>query len=390
MLGVLARHSAAAILLAVFLEELGMPMPIPTDLLIMFAGATHARTFSLFIGWVIMLSLVSVLGASGLYAVVRRGGRPLVERYGRYIHLGPAQLARSEAWLIRHGWYGIALGRSIPGLRYATVVACGLFNVPYRLFFTAHLVGSSIYVIVLLGVGRFFGPAIIERIHVPHSALRLLWLLALSVGLPLLFIWWSRRAHVRQPVQPSRARVLSAVLLASFVGAMALAASWATATTIVELLGAAHLLPPLPPFTRVRVAQRLVALPLLSTIVLLLCTGVSVAYYEFILPRLAPRIGTLWWQVLDLLVLSSGVIAGVLTLLFVTTRGSLFVGPRYVIMLLLLVITLSVVSYAVTTVYGRLLAIAVLPSLRRRRSRMSIPPLAVVEVESIDVEEPQR
>lgn len=103
MLGGLAKHSAIAIVLAVFLEELGIPMPIPTDLLIILAGATHAHTLPQCVGWVVVLSLASLVGASGLYAVVRRGGRPLVERYGRYIHLGPKQLARSEAWLARYG-----------------------------------------------------------------------------------------------------------------------------------------------------------------------------------------------------------------------------------------------------------------------------------------------
>jgi len=38
MMGLLERHSLIAILIAVLLEELGIPMPIPTDLLIVFAG----------------------------------------------------------------------------------------------------------------------------------------------------------------------------------------------------------------------------------------------------------------------------------------------------------------------------------------------------------------
>ena len=118
MWGLIARHTAIAICLAVVLEELGLPMPIPTDLLIVTAGATGNRTWASFAWWFVILSLASATGASGLYAIVRRGGRPLIERFGRYVHLGPKTLARGEALLARGGWAGIALGRATPGLRF--------------------------------------------------------------------------------------------------------------------------------------------------------------------------------------------------------------------------------------------------------------------------------
>ena len=44
MLGLVTRHSLIAICLAVFLEELGIPMPIPTDILIVFAGVAAGQS----------------------------------------------------------------------------------------------------------------------------------------------------------------------------------------------------------------------------------------------------------------------------------------------------------------------------------------------------------
>lgn len=44
MLGSLARHSFGAILLAVIIEELGLPLPIPTDLMIVFAGTAAGHS----------------------------------------------------------------------------------------------------------------------------------------------------------------------------------------------------------------------------------------------------------------------------------------------------------------------------------------------------------
>jgi len=187
MMGLIERHSLIAILIAVLLEELGIPMPIPTDLLIVFAGVRVAGSTNAFVTWFLLLNLASAAGASGLYLIVRRGGRPLIERYGRYVHLGPQQVDRAERLLGRGGWWSIAIGRAIPGLRYLTVIACGLFKVPYLRFVTAHMVGSSIYIGIFLALGVFFGPKVAEYLHLPELELRLIWLLALAIEFESIF-----------------------------------------------------------------------------------------------------------------------------------------------------------------------------------------------------------
>src|ERR687885_1366871 len=193
MLDSLARYSLLVVLLAITVEELGIPMPIPTDVLIVFTGTRVGLSVPQLVFSFAMLTMASTVGASCLYVIIRRGGRPLVERFGRYVHLGPKQLARSEALLARGGWSAIATGRAIPGLRYPTVIACGLFKVPYPRFVFAHLAGSSVYIAVFLALGALFGPAILERINLPALGIRLLWLLPLAVGLPLLMVWWGSR-----------------------------------------------------------------------------------------------------------------------------------------------------------------------------------------------------
>ena len=103
MLGSLARHSFVAILLAVMIEELGLPSPIPTDVMIVFAGTTTEESLPRLVLYFVALTLASAVGGSGLYFIVRRGGRPLVDRFGRYVHLGPEQLAQAENLLERGG-----------------------------------------------------------------------------------------------------------------------------------------------------------------------------------------------------------------------------------------------------------------------------------------------
>jgi len=375
MLGLLAKHSFTAICLAVLLEELGIPMPIPTDFLIIFAGVGRARSLAELALAYVMLTMASTLGASGLYAIVRRGGRPLIDRFGRYVHLGPEQLARSEALLKRSGWAGIAIGRAVPGLRYVTVIACGLLNVPYRRFVTAHIVGSSVYIAVFLTLGALFGPTIADYVHLPELWLRLLWLLALAVVLPLLVVWCCYRAHAQRPAEPSRRRVLGSVLLASFAGTTTLAATWATIATVAELMGRPHQLNvvfTLAGWLLNSGLRATNAYMLIYTNLLLLCVGVGVVYYEIILPRLAPRGASLLRQVLGLALLSIVLVAIFLAPTLIAGQGSQPArwwyagGPA-----LLLDIALGILCYSLTTACGRALAIVVLPSLRRSSTHPS-------------------
>ncbi len=350
------------------IEEVGIPLPIPSDFLVVIAGTMADRSLPRLVLFGVVLTMVSGVGASGLYAIVRRGGRPLVERFGGYVQLGPEQLARAEALLSRSGWGGIAVGRATPGLRYATVIACGLLEVSYPRFVTATLVGSSVYVGAFLALGALFGPAVLERIHLPALAVRLLWVLPLAVGLPLLMVWGSSRSA--QPDDPSPRRVAGAALLGSFAGAIALAATLSATATVAELAGASHPINVAYAFVvgwLVGAGSAVHATSLLLYMgLLLLLVGINAAYYEFVLPYLAPRGVSRPWQVLGLALLTVGVFG----LFFASTafvrRDDAFdLWWRTGVPTALIGITCGLAVYALTAVYGRALAIAVAPTRRR-------------------------
>jgi membrane protein DedA with SNARE-associated domain len=366
MLTSLAKHSFGAILLVVIIEEVGIPLPIPSDFLVIFAGTMADRSLPRLVLFFVALTMASGVGASGLYAIVRRGGRPLVERFGRYVHLGPEQLSRAERLLSRSGWGGIAVGRATPGLRYATVIACGLLKISYPRFVTATLAGSSVYVGAFLALGAIFGPTLLERIHLPALAMRLLWVLPLAIGLPLLMIWGSSRSA--RPADPSPRRVAGAALLGSFAGAIALAAALSATATVAELVGASHPLNVAYAFVGWLVGAGPVvhATSLLLYIgLLLLLVGLNAAYYEFVLPYLAPRGLSRLWQVLGLALLTIGVFGVIFASAAFVRRDDAFdlwwqTGAPTV----LIGVACGVAVYALTAVYGRALAIAVAPTLR--------------------------
>jgi membrane protein DedA with SNARE-associated domain len=88
----------------------------------------------------------------GLY-----GGRPLLDRYGGWLHLGPEQLGRAEAWFDRYDDWAVLVGRVTPVVRSFVSIPAGIFRVPFGRYVTLTLIGSAIWCFALAGVGWALG-----------------------------------------------------------------------------------------------------------------------------------------------------------------------------------------------------------------------------------------
>ena len=210
----LAAHTLLVLAALIFVEELGVPSPVPGDLLMLLAGvevAQHRQHL-----WVVLLvmELATVAGASGLFAASRRVGRPFVLRYGRFIHLTPERLERVEAKVKRYGGRSIVAGRLIPGLRIITPIAAGVLGEPFAVFLPALAFSGFVYILTFTLVGVLVGPAALstfERFSLPTSAL--LSLAALAI---LVYVVRQARGALREE---------RAVVLGVLAGVMALLAT---------------------------------------------------------------------------------------------------------------------------------------------------------------------
>jgi hypothetical protein len=102
------------------------------------------------------------------------------------MHLTPQRLDRAESWLVRHGPVAIVAGRLTPGLRMATVIACGVFGIPFWRVLPPLAVGAGLYILLYTLLGFFIGPVVLdalEGIHVPIGMLGSL------VPLVIMCIW---------------------------------------------------------------------------------------------------------------------------------------------------------------------------------------------------------
>jgi membrane protein DedA with SNARE-associated domain len=86
-----------------------------------------------------------------------RGGRPFLERHGRWLHLNEARLDRAERWFERWEDWAVFLGRVTPVVRSFVSIPAGVFRAPLGRYTVLTLIGSAIWCFGLAGAGWALG-----------------------------------------------------------------------------------------------------------------------------------------------------------------------------------------------------------------------------------------
>lgn len=105
-------------------------------------------------------TLGSILGwAIGLY-----GGRPYLERHGRWLHITPAKLDRAEAWFDRYGDAAVFLSRLLPVIRSFISIPAGIAEMRLGRYTVLTVLGTIPWCFGLAGAGLALGAGW-ERFH---------------------------------------------------------------------------------------------------------------------------------------------------------------------------------------------------------------------------------
>ncbi|HVB05785.1 MAG TPA: DedA family protein [Acidimicrobiales bacterium] len=151
----LNHHGYLAVGGFVMLEDFGIPVPGET---ILIAAAIYAGAGQLNIVVVGLVAVsAAVLGDNVGYAIGRFGGRPLIERYGRYLFITAERLDKATAFFERQGPKIVAIARFIEGLRQANGIVAGLSEMPWPVFLTFNAIGAVLWVALWATVGDVAG-----------------------------------------------------------------------------------------------------------------------------------------------------------------------------------------------------------------------------------------
>ncbi len=94
-----------------------------------------------------------LIGSMGGWAIGDYGGRPWLERHGRWLHLDVEKLDRAEAWFGRYGDWAVFLGRVTPVVRSFISIPAGVFRARFWHYSLLTAIGSAIWCFAFAGAG---------------------------------------------------------------------------------------------------------------------------------------------------------------------------------------------------------------------------------------------
>jgi membrane protein DedA with SNARE-associated domain len=171
-------------------------VPIPSEVIMPFAGFALAHSQWQLVLLATLASLASNLGSIPAYWVGARGGRPLVERYGRYILLSQRDLDLADHFFARYGSITVLIGRMLPIVRTFIALPAGIAKMNKVKFHLYTFLGSWPWCYALAYIGMKLGDRFQtdlrfqEVFHRFHLGVEAVILLAI-----ILFVWthWKNR-----------------------------------------------------------------------------------------------------------------------------------------------------------------------------------------------------
>jgi membrane protein DedA with SNARE-associated domain len=157
----LVSHAIYAIVLFGVLEA--MCIPISSELTFLLGGAiasggvagtSQHPSLALVI---ILGTLAEMVGSYISYYVGRVGGKPLVHRWGRYVLVTEADVARAERFLVGRGVWALPVARMLPFVRAFASIVAGFVDIPPVRFGVLSAIGTLVYVVVLSSIGYSLG-----------------------------------------------------------------------------------------------------------------------------------------------------------------------------------------------------------------------------------------
>lgn len=185
--------------LAILMGIQTIAIPIPSEIILPFAGfLAYTGRFNL-----LLIALVgglgSSVGASIAYFIGLKGGRPLVEKYGRLILISKNDLQMADNFFAKHGNKAVFFGMLLPIVRSFISFPAGISKVPLKKFLFYVFTGSFIWSLVL----GYFGMKLGENWELLRDKLKgfdiAIVVLIITVG-----VWWIWRHLKNSKIQSQK------------------------------------------------------------------------------------------------------------------------------------------------------------------------------------------
>jgi len=132
-------------------------IPVPSEVIQLFAGYLVSQDQMTLVAAVMAGTLGNVCGSWIAWGVGAKGGRPFIERYGRYVHITPKRMALADRWFERYGNKVVFWSRMLPIVRTFISLPAGVARMPFWRFTIYTFLGALPWVLVLTLIGVWVG-----------------------------------------------------------------------------------------------------------------------------------------------------------------------------------------------------------------------------------------
>jgi membrane protein DedA with SNARE-associated domain len=152
----IAGHGLVAVFVLMAIDAV---FPAGGELVMLFAGALAAGAIAGHDGPSLVAVIVTgtlgyLAGSIGGWAIGRAGGPPLIERHGRWLHLGPERFQRAERWFGRYGSGFVLFGRLTPLVRSFVSIPAGVLEYPFGRYVLLSSIASFIWCLAFAVAGH--------------------------------------------------------------------------------------------------------------------------------------------------------------------------------------------------------------------------------------------
>jgi len=160
-------------------------IPVPSEVIMLYAGYLVSIGQLGFVAAVAAGVLGNLAGSVLAWWAGKTGGRELVLRYGRFIHVTEPRLARSDRWFERYGERVVLVSRCVPVVRTFISLPAGIAQMPLRRFALYTTIGCVPWVAALTLLGYVVGSnweslhqrlAFLDYVVVVAAVLGVVWL----------------------------------------------------------------------------------------------------------------------------------------------------------------------------------------------------------------------
>ncbi|MGZ8612850.1 MAG: DedA family protein, partial [Actinomycetota bacterium] len=175
-------------------------VPIPSEVTMLFGGALVSASFlapeQQLAFWPVVLAGTggNLVGSWLAYWAGYAGGRPLIDRWGRYLLIRPHEVDKAHDWFERHGELAVFGGRLLPVVRTFISLPAGVVRMGFTRFTAYTVLGCLPWVLVLTWLGYLLGEnwETVERIISPFA-----WAIAVAVLIAGIWFVWHRIRTIR-------------------------------------------------------------------------------------------------------------------------------------------------------------------------------------------------